>query len=45
MLLRMYLRWAERQGFQTVLNDYQPGEEAGMKSATFTVQANMPSAC
>ncbi|PYY07447.1 MAG: peptide chain release factor 2 [Acidobacteria bacterium] len=37
MLLRMYLRWAERQGFQTILNDYQPGEEAGMKSATFTV--------
>ena len=37
MLLRMYLRWAERQGFQTILNDYQPGEEAGLKSATFTV--------
>jgi len=37
MLLRMYLRWAERQGFPTVLNDYQPGEEAGIKSATFTV--------
>jgi peptide chain release factor 2 len=37
MLVRMYLRWAERQGFQTVLNDYQPGEEAGIKSATFTV--------
>ena len=37
MLLRMYLRWAERQGFQTVMNDYQPGEEAGIKSATFTV--------
>ena len=37
MLLRMYLRWAERQGFQTILNDYQPGEEAGMKSATFSV--------
>jgi peptide chain release factor 2 len=37
MLLRMYLRWAERQGFETVLNDYQPGEEAGIKSATFTV--------
>jgi peptide chain release factor 2 len=37
MLLRMYLRWAEQQGFQTVLNDYQPGEEAGLKSATFTV--------
>ena len=37
MLLRMYLRWAERQGFGTVVNDYQPGEEAGLKSVTFTV--------
>ncbi len=37
MLLRMYLRWAERQGFKTVLYDYQPGEEAGIKSATFGV--------
>src|SRR6202521_3566854 len=37
MLLRMYLRWAERQGFQTVLYDYQLGEEAGIKSATFAV--------
>jgi peptide chain release factor 2 len=37
MLLRMYLRWAERKGFQTVLYDYQPGEEAGLKSATFAV--------
>jgi peptide chain release factor 2 len=37
MLMRMYLRWAERQGFQTVLYDYQPGEEAGIKSATFGV--------
>jgi peptide chain release factor 2 len=37
MLLRMYLRWAEQQGFQTVLYDYQPGEEAGLKSATFAV--------
>src|SRR5438270_12400530 len=34
MLMRMYLRWAERQGFQTVLYDYQPGEAAGVKSAT-----------
>ncbi|HYL11800.1 MAG TPA: peptide chain release factor 2 [Terriglobales bacterium] len=40
MLLRMYLRWAERQAFQTVLNDYQPGEEAGMKSATFTINGD-----
>src|ERR1700757_985679 len=37
MLLRMYLRWAERQDFETVLYDYQPGEEAGLKSATFAV--------
>jgi peptide chain release factor 2 len=37
MLLRMYLRWAERQGFQTVLYDYQAGEEAGLKSATFAI--------
>jgi peptide chain release factor 2 len=37
MLLRMYLRWAERQGFKTVLYDYQPGDEAGLKSATFAV--------
>lgn len=40
MLLRMYLRWAERHGFQTVLNDYQPGEEAGLKSATFSVNGD-----
>jgi peptide chain release factor 2 len=40
MLLRMYLRWAERQGFETVLNDYQPGEEAGLKSATFSVNGD-----
>ncbi len=37
MLMRMYMRWAERQKFQTVLYDYQPGEEAGVKSATFGV--------
>ncbi|MGE0407259.1 MAG: peptide chain release factor 2 [Candidatus Korobacteraceae bacterium] len=37
MLMRMYLRWAERQGFETVMNDYQPGDEAGIKSATFSV--------
>jgi peptide chain release factor 2 len=37
MLLRMYLRWAERQGFKTEMNDYQDGEEAGIKSATFTI--------
>ena len=37
MLLRMYLRWAERQGFNTELNEYQAGEEAGIKAATFSV--------
>src|SRR6476660_7509649 len=37
MLLRMYMRWAEQRGFKTVLYDYQPGEEAGLKSATFAV--------
>jgi peptide chain release factor 2 len=37
MLLRMYKSWAERHGFAFTLNDYQSGEEAGLKSATFTV--------
>jgi peptide chain release factor 2 len=37
MLLRMYLRWAERRGFRTELVEASPGEEAGLKSATFTV--------
>lgn len=34
MLLRMYLRWAERRGFGTEVADLSPGEEAGVKSAT-----------
>jgi peptide chain release factor 2 len=38
MLLRMYLRWAERNGFETELDEVQPGEEAGLKSATFIVR-------
>jgi len=38
MLLRMYLKWAERRGFKTEILDYQPGEEAGIKSVTFTVE-------
>jgi peptide chain release factor 2 len=37
MLLRMYLRWAERQGFEASVNDLQPAEEAGIKSATVTI--------
>ncbi|MGH9346958.1 MAG: peptide chain release factor 2 [Vicinamibacterales bacterium] len=38
MLLRMYLKWAERRGFRREIIDYQPGEDAGIKSATFTLQ-------
>jgi peptide chain release factor 2 len=38
MLLRMYLRWAETRGFKTEMIDYQVGEEAGLKSATFNVK-------
>ena len=38
MLLRMYLKWAERRGFKAEILDYQPGEEAGIKSATFRVE-------
>jgi len=34
MLLRMYTRWAERRGFKREVYDYQPGEQAGIKSAT-----------
>jgi peptide chain release factor 2 len=37
MLLRMYLRWAERRGFKREVIDFQPGDEAGIKSATFTL--------
>jgi peptide chain release factor 2 len=37
MLLRMYLRWTERRGFKREVIDYQPAEEAGLKSATITV--------
>jgi len=38
MLLRMYLRWFERRGFGVEVNDSQEGDEAGLKSATLTVQ-------
>jgi peptide chain release factor 2 len=37
MLLRMYLRWAERQGYSTVITDQLEGEGAGIKSVTFEV--------
>lgn len=38
MLLRMYLRWAERHGFRTSILDSMPGEEAGLKSATVLIE-------
>jgi peptide chain release factor 2 len=38
MLMRMYLRWAERKGFHSSVIDVQPGEGAGIKSATLRVE-------
>jgi peptide chain release factor 2 len=38
MLLRMYLKWAERRGFKVEVLDYQPGQEAGIKNATFRIE-------
>src|SRR5258708_9259241 len=38
MLMRMYLKWAERKGFETEVIDTSPGEEAGLKSVTFIVR-------
>ena len=38
MLIRMYLRWAEKQGYSVSLMDEQVGDEAGIKSATFLVK-------
>ena len=40
MLLRMYQRWAERRGFKVNLLDLQPGDEAGIKSATLSVEGS-----
>lgn len=40
MLLRMYLRWADRRGFKAEIMEYQPGEEAGLKRATITISGN-----
>ncbi|PIV02665.1 MAG: peptide chain release factor 2 [Syntrophobacterales bacterium CG03_land_8_20_14_0_80_58_14] len=38
MLLRMYLRWAERKGLEAAIIDYLPGDEAGIKSVTWTLR-------
>ena len=40
MLLRMYLRWAERRGYRTEILDVQEGEEAGLRGATLTISGD-----
>lgn len=40
MLYRMYTRYAEKKGFKVTVLDYQPGEEAGIKSVTFLVEGD-----
>ena len=40
MLLRMYLHWAERRGFTATIIDYLPGDEAGVKSVTWTLRGD-----
>ena len=38
MLLRMYLRWAERKGYKATIIDYLPGDEAGVKSVSLAIE-------
>ena len=40
MLVRMYLRWAERRGYKTEMIDYQEGDEAGIDGASFSVSGD-----
>jgi peptide chain release factor 2 len=40
ILLRMYLRWADRRGYRKEILEYQPGEEAGLKNVTFNVEGD-----
>ena len=44
MLLRMYIRWTETHGYSYAILDHQPGEEAGVKSVTLRITADMPMA-
>jgi peptide chain release factor 2 len=40
ILLRMYFRWADRRGYRKEILEYQPGEEAGLKNVTFSVEGD-----
>ena len=40
ILLRMYFRWADRHGYRKEILEYQPGEEAGLKSVTFSIEGD-----
>jgi len=40
MLMRMYLRWAEKKGYKTNIIDFLPGDEAGVKSVSFTLEGD-----
>jgi peptide chain release factor 2 len=40
MLLKMYVKWSDRRGFKREVIDYQPGDEAGLKSVTLTFTGN-----
>jgi peptide chain release factor 2 len=40
ILLRMYLRWSDRHGYRREILEYQPGEEAGLKSVTFSIEGD-----
>ena len=40
MLLRMYMRWAERRGFKTDMLDYEEGEEAGISAASISIEGD-----
>jgi peptide chain release factor 2 len=40
ILLRMYLRWSDRHGYRKEILEYQPGEEAGLKSVTFSIEGD-----
>jgi len=42
MLFRMYVRWVEGKGFKVNIIDFQPGDEAGIKSVTFTANGEYP---